>query len=66
MKEFREVYEKEGSHNLQSQIKYLAALADFYHEKGSMTGDWVPLIKVRWKKIQFFSGLLSIVATKLV
>ena len=52
MKEFRAVYEKRGAHDLQSQVKYLAGLAEFYHKQGAEKSDWVSLLKVNWLLLQ--------------
>lgn len=44
--EFKEVYKDKGAHDLSSQIKYLAALGDYYHQRGAEISDWVCLLKV--------------------
>lgn len=46
LREFKNVYKVKGARDLQSQVKYLTALAGIYHQKGVENADWVCLLKV--------------------
>lgn len=59
IKEFKEVYSEKRAHGLQSQVKCLSPLADYYYyQKGVEKSDWVCLLKVSMTGRIIFVNLL--------